>query len=134
MLNSGNRSFTNRRFIFIIYGLFVMWLKILLVSYFISDFFFFFFSQNKKGISSTLYIAHSRVGRENLVSTQSVPHFPPNSGGITCCVAKLNAALCLDTFNENINLNKHFIFSSWDRTHNQWILPLSHDWLVFTIH
>ena len=38
---------------------------------------------------------HSRVGRANQVLRHSVPHFPPNSGGIACCV-ELNAALSLD--------------------------------------
>ena len=35
-------------------------------------------------ISFTLYPAHSKVGRENLVLRHSVPHFLPNSGGIAC--------------------------------------------------
>ena len=48
-------------------------------------------------ISFTLYPAHSRVGRENLVLRYSVPHFLPNSGGIACWVTELNAALNLDT-------------------------------------
>ena len=48
-------------------------------------------------ISFTLYPAHSRVDWGNLVLRHSVPHFPPNSGGIACWVAELNAALCLDT-------------------------------------
>ena len=50
-----------------------------------------------KKISFTLYPAHSRVGRGNLVLRHSVPHFLPNSGGIACWVAKLNVALNLDT-------------------------------------
>ena len=33
-------------------------------------------------ISFTLYPAHSRVGRGNLVLRHSVPHFLPNSGDI----------------------------------------------------
>ena len=68
-----------------------------------------------------LYPAHSRVGRGNLVLWHSVPLFLPNSGGIACWVAQLNAALCLDTSwrNGNINLSKYFISSSGDRTHNQ---------------
>ena len=48
-------------------------------------------------ISFTLYPAHSRVGRGNLVLRHSVPHFLPNSGAIACWVAELNAALNLDT-------------------------------------
>ena len=47
--------------------------------------------------SFTLYPAHSRVGRENLVLRHLVPHFLPNSGGIAFRVAELNAALNLDT-------------------------------------
>ena len=48
-------------------------------------------------VSFTLYPAHSRVGRGNLVLRHSVSHFLPNSGDIACCVAELNAALNLDT-------------------------------------
>ena len=48
-------------------------------------------------ISFTLHPIHSRVGRGNLLLRHSVPHFLPNSGGIACLVAELNAALCLDT-------------------------------------
>ena len=44
--------------------------------------------------------AHSRVDRGNLVLRYSVPHFLPNSGGIACWVAELNAALNLDTREE----------------------------------
>ena len=51
----------------------------------------------KNQISFTLYPAHSRVGRGNLVLRDSVPHFLPNSGAIACCVVELNAALSLDT-------------------------------------
>ena len=35
-------------------------------------------------VSFTLYSAHSRVGRGNLVVRHSVSHFLPNSGGIAC--------------------------------------------------
>ena len=48
-------------------------------------------------ISFTLYPAHSRVGIGNLVLRRSVTHLLPNSGGIACRVAELNAALYLDT-------------------------------------
>ena len=48
-------------------------------------------------ISFTLYTTHSRVGKGNLVLRHSVPHFPPSSGGIACCMAELNAALSFDT-------------------------------------
>ena len=34
--------------------------------------------------SFTLYPAHSRVGRGNLVLGHSVPYFSPSSGGIEC--------------------------------------------------
>ena len=33
-------------------------------------------------ISFTLYPAHSRVGRRNILLRHSAPHFPPNSGSI----------------------------------------------------
>ena len=36
----------------------------------------------------TLYPAHSRVGRGNLVLSHSVPHFLPNSGGIAWQIGK----------------------------------------------
>ena len=76
--------------------------------------------------SFTLYPAHSRVGRGYIVLRHPVHHFPPNSRGIACWVADLNAA-------RNINLNKYFFSSSKDRTHNQSILqshfvPLRYDW------
>ena len=35
-------------------------------------------------MSFTLYPAYSRVGRGNLVLRHSVPHFPPNFGGMAC--------------------------------------------------
>ena len=35
-------------------------------------------------ISFKLYPTHSGVGRGNVVSRHSVPHFPPSSGGIAC--------------------------------------------------
>ena len=75
--------------------------------------------------------------REPSVKRHSVAHFLPNSGGIACWVAELNAALNLDTKrrNGNINLSKYFISSSGGRTHNQSVLqshfvPLRHDWLL----
>ena len=40
-------------------------------------------NQKSNQISFTLYPAHSRVGRGNLVLRHTVPHFPPNFGGIT---------------------------------------------------
>ena len=39
-----------------------------------------------------------KIGGENLVFRHFAAHFPPNSGGIDCWVAELNAALCLDTW------------------------------------
>ena len=68
----------------------------------------------------TLYPAHSKVGKGNLVLRHSVPHVPPHSGGIACSVAELNALLCLDT--RKINLNKYSNSSSGDQTHNQQLL------------
>ena len=50
-------------------------------------------NQIKNQINFTLYPAHSRVGRGNLVLKHSVPHFPPSSGGIAYWVAELNATL-----------------------------------------
>ena len=54
-----------------------------------------FFCSNQ--ISFTFYPAHSRVGRGNLELRYSVAHFPLNSWGIACWVAKLIATFCLDT-------------------------------------
>ena len=72
-------------------------------------------------------------GRGNLVLRHSVPHFLPNSGGIACWVAELNATRHQNEEMKNINLNKYFISSSGDRTHNQSVLqshlvPLRYDW------
>ena len=66
-------------------------------------------------ISFTLYPAHSRVGRRNLVLRHSVPHFPPSFGGIACWVAELNAALCLDTRAKKwkYKCKKIFYFLEW---------------------
>ena len=50
----------------------------------------------KKIISFTLYPAHIRVGRGNLVLRLTVPHFPLSSRGVAYWGAELNAALCLD--------------------------------------
>ena len=57
-------------------------------------------------MSFTLYFAHRKVGRGNPVLRHSVLHF----------------ALRVEWWkrrNENINLNKYFIPSTEDRTHNQ---------------
>ena len=43
-----------------------------------------------------LHAVWCSVGRGNLVLRHSVSHFPSSSGGITCWVAELNVALCLD--------------------------------------
>ena len=50
---------------------------------------------NKKNQLHT--ISHTQQGRQraNIVLRHSVPHFLPNSGGISCGVAELNAALDL---------------------------------------
>ena len=54
-------------------------------------------------ISFTLYSAHSRVSRGDLVLRHSVSHFPPKSRGI---VLRAQRRAC----NGNIDLNKYFIF------------------------
>ena len=61
----------------------------------------------------TLYPAHWRVGRGNLVLRHSVPHFLPYSGGIACWVAELNAAPFL-LLSKRQNRN-----NSTNRTHNR---------------
>ena len=45
------------------------------------------YQNNKKinQISFTLYAAHSRVGRGNLILRHSIPHFSPKSGVIAHC-------------------------------------------------
>ena len=48
-------------------------------------------------ISFTLYPAHRRIGRGNLVLRHFVTHLLPDSRGIACWVSELNASLCLDT-------------------------------------
>ena len=80
--------------------------------------------------SFTLYLAHSRLGRGNLVLRHFVTHFLPN-----CVLTELNAAPS-ERRNENINLRKYFISSSGDRINKQSILqshfvPLRHDWPQF---
>ena len=69
----------------------------------------------KKLINFTLYPAHSRVGRGNLLLRHSVPHFLPNSGGIACLGAELNAALNLDPRAEKWKhkFKKIFHFLEW---------------------
>ena len=71
--------------------------------------FYVIFESNQ--ISFTLYPAHSKVGRGNLVLRHSVQPLSTNSGSIACWEAKINATLCFATperKNENINLNKYF--------------------------
>ena len=53
----------------------------------------------------------------------SIPHFSPNSGGIACRVAELNAALCLDTRAKK----SHFVTQHRDSNINigKVILPTS---------
>ena len=84
------------------------------------DFHYFYKQIKNKYIGFTLGPAHGRLGRGNLVLRPSVPHFLPNSGGIACWVAELNAALYLDTRAKKCN--KYFISLSGDRTHNQSVL------------
>ena len=104
--------------------IYVYWLRNILNTY-----------EIKIYISFTLYPAHSRVGRGNLVLRHSVPQFPPNSGGIACW-AELNNTRFASTpegRNGNIHLSKYFISSRGDRTHNQSVLqwhfvPLRHGW------
>ena len=64
----------------------------------------------------TLYHAHSRIGRGNVVLKHSVLHFLSNYGDITGGVTKLNAALCLHTKAKKLKMN--FIFSNGNRTYN----------------
>ena len=83
-------------------------------------------------ISFTLYPAHSRVGRGNLVLKHSIPHFYAEfwrhwvlSGGTQRHALPRHQC-------EEMKINKYFISSSGDRTHNQSILqshfvPLRHD-------
>ena len=54
--------------------------------------------------SFTLYPAHSRIGRGTIVLRHSVPHSPPNSGGISCKVAGLDTAQT-ERRKANINMN-----------------------------
>ena len=91
--------------------------------------------------SFTLYPAHSRVGRGNLVLRHSVPHFLPNCVLEALRVEWQNSTPRLTSTperrNGNINLNKYFISSSGDRTHIQSVLqshfvPLRHDRPQFT--
>ena len=72
---------------------------------------------------ATRYLAHSMVGRGNLMLRLSVTHFPPNSGDIEFWTAELNAVRCFDNKakkerrrEENM---KFFIYSSGDRAHDQ---------------
>ena len=83
-----------------------------------------------------LYPAHSKVGRGNIVLRHCVPHFLPNSG-VWMRIEWQNSTPRLTSTperrNGNINLNKYFISSSGDRTHNQSVfqshlVPLRHDW------
>ena len=86
-------------------------------------------------ISFALYPAHCRVGRGNLVLNHSISHFPPKCGSIllTGGTQRRAFASTLERRNRNLNLNKNFMSSSGDRTHNQSIflshfVPLRHDW------
>ena len=99
-------------------------------------------SKKSNHVSFTLYPAHRRMGRWNLVLRHSVPRFLPNLGGFACQVTELHAALCLEPErrNEHINFNKYFISSSeasptkpFEETttsHGQshTLVSLRHDW------
>ena len=83
-----------------------------------------------KKIGFTLYPAHSRVGRENLVLRQSVPHSLTFRWVLEALRVewRISTPLFASTpewRNENINVNKYFISTSGYRFHNQSIL-LSH--------
>ena len=54
---------------------------------------------SEKLINQLHAVSRTQQGRqrEPSVKRYPVPHFLPNSGGIMCCVAELNAALNLDT-------------------------------------
>ena len=78
-----------------------------------------------KKLSLTLYPAHSRIGRGNLMLRHSVPQFLPNS--------TVRFASAPERKNRNISLSKYFISSSGDQIHYQSVLqshfvPLRHDW------
>ena len=80
-----------------------------------------------------MYLEQNRAGRGKIMLRHSVPHFPPNSGGVRVewRNSTLSFALTPERRNENIHLNKHFIFSSGDRTYNHsrlQFVPLRHDW------
>ena len=66
--------------------------------------------------SFTLYPAHSRERRGNLVLRHFVPHFPPNSGDINCLVTQFYAALCHDTRGKKWKYKK-FLWVEIDPTH-----------------
>ena len=73
----------------------------------------------------TLYPAQSRVGRGNLVLWHSVPHFSRQileALHVKCRYSTPRFASTPERRNGNININKYFISSSGDRTHNQLIL------------
>ena len=56
--------------------------------------------------------------QRNLVLRHTVPHFSPSSGAIACWVAKLNAAIYLDTRAKKSKY-KYFISSIGNWTHTQ---------------
>ena len=66
-----------------------------------------------------LYPANGMVGRGNLVLRHSVPHFPPNYGGVLSGGTQRRVLPQQpERRNENITLNEYFVYSSVDRTHN----------------
>lgn len=68
-------------------------------------------------LNFTLYPAHNREGREPNVKT-FVPHFPLNSSGIACCIAKLNKR------HERVKIK--FLYISILRADSHTLLPLRH--------
>ena len=71
-----------------------------LVLYEISSFYFIYLH------IFTLYPAHSRVGRGNLMLRHFVPHFLPNSGSIACWVTELNTQCFFFKFSSKLGSNK----------------------------
>ena len=69
-------------FLFQLKVIFSFWTKFYYVFLLIWQFFFYF--ENGRFFGRFSLSVYARVGKVNLVLRNSVPHFPPNSGGITC--------------------------------------------------
>ena len=55
---------------------------------------FYFVNKNRDRKKNQLhFVSRTQQGRQRELSVKTVPHFLPNSGGIACWVAELNAAL-----------------------------------------